>query len=172
MRKIFVFFFFFLFSTISFARPLYDAASFISSGEGRELTWFIDVDATRTPIYSIPLVNMKAGEFIMVLSDFEITNDNRYTVGIGSQVILGDHPRDTYGIDEITDANMFNITKESHHGVPVKIGILKIKRDYDIVFVNVIAWAVSSSANKGDKVKVEQNYGRLSVIKFGMSKKQ
>jgi len=119
----------------------------------------------RKIIYSQQLNDIKAGEIIEVLSEFEVTNDLGFNVMIASIIILADNPTDVTGI-EITEANGYNVTPGMHHGTTIKVGTYIVTADYAIKYVNVIGYAASTAASSGNVITVEHDYGRLSVLRF------
>lgn len=119
----------------------------------------------KTVIYSQRLTNVKAGEIILVFSQFETTNDLGFNVMVASQVILADSSTEVTGT-EITEASGFNVTPNMHHGKTLEVGTLVSPADYAEKYVNVCVYAASTAASPGDAITVEQDYGRLSVLRF------
>jgi len=120
---------------------------------------------TGVVIFSQELQNVQEGEIIMVLCQFEATNDLGFNVMVASQVILADSPTTVQGI-EITESRDFNISPAMHHGKIVEVGTISSPENYGTSYVNVIAYAASTKASTGNILKVEQDYGRLSVLRY------
>jgi len=119
----------------------------------------------RKVIYSERLSNIRAGEVIVVLSQFETTNALEVNVGVSSQLVLANAATDTIGT-EITEASGFNVTDNMHHGKTVEVGSIVSPGNYAEKYVNVLAWAYSSATSDGDTIQVEPDYGRLTVLRF------
>lgn len=116
-------------------------------------------------LFSQALTNIQQGEVIQVMCQFETTNDLGFNVMIASQVILADSATALTGL-EITEASGFNISKNMHHGKTVEVGTIQSPEAFPTMYVNVIAYAASTASTPGDVLTVEQDYGRLSVLRF------
>jgi len=57
-------------------------------------------------------------------------------------------------------------TPNMHHGKTVEVGTLVSPAEYATKYVNVYAYAASTAALPGNTITVEQDYGRLSVLRF------
>lgn len=117
-------------------------------------------------IFSQKVSNLKKGEIILVICQFETTNNLGFNVMIASQVVLANSPDAIVGT-EVTEASGFNVTKNMHHGKTVEVGTLIVAGNYPTKYINVIAYAASTAASNGDTLKLEKDYGRLSVLRFG-----
>ena len=142
----------------------------INSGNFSEQITSLPVSPKGVPyqkivLFSERLTDIKKGEVILVLSQFETTNNLGFNVMLASRVVLADSPTSAIGI-EITEASGFNITPNMHHGKTVEVGTMVSPRDYATKYVNVYAYAASTAASPGDTIKVEKDYGRLSVLRF------
>jgi hypothetical protein len=152
-----------------FAKKSGDSLAHTNSGNSSELINSLPV-TTGTPyimkvIYSQQLNNIKINEVIQTMCEYEVTNDLGFNVMIGTVILLADSPTATTGI-EITEANAFNVTPGMHHGVIVKVGSYDVTANYPSKYINVVGYAAGNAASSGDTIKVEQDYGRLSVFRF------
>lgn len=119
-------------------------------------------------LFSQELTDVQQDEIIQVLCQFETTNDSGYNVMVASQVILTDDPSALTGL-EITEASGFNVTSNMHHGKTVEVGTIQSPEAFPTAYVNVIAYAASTAAYEGEAIRVDQDYGRLSVLRFQIS---
>ena len=135
-----------------------------------------DLPPTFHVLYSQKLRDLKEREVLLVLSEWEATNDEAakhndplYNVQMASYITLGDSPTDTTRSEsrEITEANGYNITPGMHHGVGTKVGTFVVPAALTgTKYVNVVVYAASSRASPGDTLTIMQEYGRLSVLRF------
>ena len=116
-------------------------------------------------IYSLNTGPLAAGSIIQFCSDPEFTNTLTYNIMIAGNTVLTDSPTSTTGV-HMNKRSGFNITPNpgTHHGVLVRSGTHMVTEDMADSYVNVIAYASSSAAGPTHGLKVEQNYGDLSVI--------
>lgn len=125
-------------------------------------------------VFSIKLQNLKKNDIIEALADFEVTNDLGFNVSVISQIVFADSPLkkpNSDNIQEITEANGYQITPNMHHGHIVKVGSLICPENYNERYINVCVRARSDLAKKEEFISVggnpfNQDYGRLSVILF------
>lgn len=115
-------------------------------------------------IFSIKLNDIKKGDIIHLTSYGELTNDLGFNVMLGFNTILSTSQRSTVALDEITEGKGYNITPAMHHGNFTDVGNYEFKSDYKEIYVNTILWGASTKVRTGDKLKVEQDYGRISVL--------
>lgn len=132
------------------------------------MDFFVDatVDALHAPVAASTLyarrvrvhaLNVSADKKVLLLSQFEITNPNPYTVGIGRFVQRSDGKL-------IAPATMDNITPQMHHGV-YNISVIDNAPLPDAQYY-VVVYAVSTAATPGAVVKIEQGYGFLQAATF------
>lgn len=148
------------------SEPGWQALTSGNSGE-RLTTLPVTVSAPyeRHVIYSVPLPQLATGEALLALAEAELTNDLGYNVMVSSQLILATSETATVG-SEISEANGFNITPDMHHGVVVKHGVFVAPGNYANRYVNLVAWAASTAAQPGAALAVEQDYGRLELLRL------
>jgi len=117
-------------------------------------------------VYCIDLLTPPiAGEILHVTAEMEATNDLGYNVAMVSQLLLTDTATATSGY-EISEANGFNITPDMHHGMTIRVGTLTVPAGSTRRFVVLVAWAESTAAQPGHALTIEQDYGRLSVLRW------
>lgn len=138
------------------------------SGNLSELTSSLPVAtssgaATRMVVFSVPIGDLPLGAALSVAAEYEATNPLGYNVMVASYLILADSPTATTGV-EIAEANGFNITANMHHGIITKVGALVVTEATPAAYVNLVSYAASSAATPGATLRVEQDYGRLSVL--------
>jgi len=121
--------------------------------------------SVKTVLLSIPIGDLTVGQRFTFASEHELTNDLAFNVMVGAWVTLTNSPTSTAGI-KVAEATATNITVNMHHGTVVKVGSYKATEPLSARYVNVVAYSASTAATAGDTVKVEQGYGRLSVVKF------
>ncbi len=142
-----------------------------NTGNGSELVTSLPI-TTGQPysfrvVFSQAVTDLRAGDILQILSEFEATNDEGYNCMIGCYVILATSAAATSGT-EITEASGYNITPAMHHGMMTKVGTLIVPDSLAEGYVNVVAYAASTAAGTGDVLTVEQDYGRLSVLAFAL----
>lgn len=120
--------------------------------------------AHRRVIYSQYLPNLKEGELIQFMSEVQVTNDLGYNCMCVLLVIQADSATATVGT-ELTEANGRNVTPNTHHDVYPKHGAVKITNT-SRPYVNVVAYAASTAAKSGHTLKVDQDYGRLTILRY------
>lgn len=143
---------------------------FRTSDHGGELVSSLPIgkDASNTDkrvVFSEPL-DAHAGQILMATAEFQVTNDLGVNVFVGSQIILADSPTDTAGT-AITPANGENVTPDEHHGQQSKAGMLSIPPGaVRTRYVNLVVWSSATSADSGARLRVDQGYGKLSVVSW------
>jgi hypothetical protein len=121
--------------------------------------------APRVVLFSQALGAVRLGEQVVVLAEFQLTNPQTYVVGVGVVVLRAASATATTGT-EITEATGRNITPDMHHDAIVKVGTHVPGSDLAEAWVNVVAYAYSTAALAGHVVDVDQDYGRLAVLRF------
>lgn len=107
-------------------------------------------------------VSVRAGDVILVLAKFEITNPYQYNIMGARYTLLCNSAGATNGT-EITEAASMNVTPAIHHDIHVDVGTMTVANG-GTKYINVIAWAAASSPGANDALVVEQDYGRLSGV--------
>ncbi|MBF0433483.1 MAG: hypothetical protein HQK83_19555 [Fibrobacteria bacterium] len=124
---------------------------------------------TMSVLYSQKFDNLVEGEVLVVMAQWEATILKTYNVMMGGYAVLGDSPTWTKLLEarEISEANAYNIDKNMHHGIGSIMGTYSVPAELTGTrYVNIIVYAASDAAAAGDKLKIEQDYGRLSVLRF------
>lgn len=144
------------------------------TGNTSELVGSLPMNPSQFQVaYSLPCPDIRDGDVVVALAEFEVTNpygrdpwDSTWNAMVTGWVILGDSPSSTTGI-EVTENNGFNIDPNMHHGVLTKVGSVRPKgTDLGDKYVNVVLRAASSRAEPGDALILDQDYGRLTVLRF------
>jgi hypothetical protein len=122
-------------------------------------------------LFSQQLTDLQIGDILVVLTEWEATNEHPTNVMMASYVTLADTAKDTTksANREITEANGFNITDNMHHGVGSKVGTYVVPSALTgTKYVNVVVYAATDwdQLSSDDTLKIEQDYGRLSVIRI------
>lgn len=150
---------------------------FYESGQLSERTTTLPVALeTVTPadmrvIYSVKVSDLRAGDLLVAMSEAEFTNDLGHNCMLASRLRLTSSVTDVDGGYEMGEDNAFNITPDMHHGTSVKHAMYRV-RPQDILanfeYVNLICWSADSAFyhTPGTSLTVEQDYGRLSVLKI------
>ena len=122
--------------------------------------------APKNVIFSLELNKLKKGEILQIANEFQVTEDNNYNVGFSSLAILTTSPTSTIGVP-ITEANGENITNDMHHHKRITVGTYVTgENDIGTRYINIVGYAYSTNALEGHTLTVNQDYGRLSVIRF------
>ncbi len=106
------------------------------------------------------------GEMLFVHGDVEVTNDLGYNVLLGTHLLLAASCSAVTG-DEISEANGSNVTPAMHHGTASRSGGLIVEPGNSHRYVVLVAWSGSTAApRRGAAIKVEQDYGRMTVLRW------
>lgn len=117
-------------------------------------------------VYSLPVADIRDGDVIVALAEAEATNPHSYNAFVSGWLLLTDDPGAVNGI-EISENSGFNITPQMHHGIVTKVGSVRpVGTDLGDRHVNVVMRAAASQAQEGDTLLVEQDYGRLTVLRW------
>lgn len=109
-------------------------------------------------IFSVP-VHLKKGDIVTVTGQMEVTTELPFDVMFASFLALGKTPYDwKYTFSPRAGTN---INRKQHHYTKEISASQKILADYD-GYLNFFVYS-ANMYHKG-KIKVEQNYGRMSVI--------
>jgi hypothetical protein len=134
----------------------YDSKNF-----GNELITTIPSDQSHQVLYSIDVDSLNANDVLLVMSEFEATNDTADTQRISAQIIQTDSATSTTGpgLDYQKSRNV-TINGGMHHIVRVKGGIIKFAgAQGDNHFINLIVWATGN-------LSVPTPSGRLQALKI------
>ncbi len=122
--------------------------------------------ASKQVIFSVALSELQIGEILQIINEFQVTEDNNYNVGFSSLAILATSPASISGVP-ISEANGENITNNMHHHKRI-INATYVVGESDIGdrYVNIVGYAYSNNALPGHTLTINQDYGRLSVLRF------
>lgn len=143
-----------------------------NSGDSSEMIEWLPVhftgSVTKYTLFCIDLGTAPvAGEVLSVDADFEITDDLPYTLLVSSQVLLAGSCSATTGI-EITEGNGTNMNVDIRHAATHRSGSIEVPFSSGNQYVVLSAWSMSGSGQwqSGDVLRVEQDYGRMSVLRW------
>ena len=101
-----------------------------------------------------------------IINEFQVTEDNNYNVGFSSLAILATSPASISGVP-VSEANGENITNNMHHHKRIINGTYVVgEGDIGDRYVNIVGYAYSNNALPGHTLTINQDYGRLSVLRF------
>lgn len=140
---------------ISFYEQLQESVSTIAITQNNQYI--------RTVLYSLKIDKLRAGDFMIISAEYEVTNNHGVNVMIASKIILSDSPTSSEGI-LVDQANGFNVTAGNHHGLITKSRSYRVKEDMQDVYLNLVAWSASTAVKPGALLKIEQRYGHLDAI--------
>lgn len=115
-------------------------------------------------LFSQPL-RIRPGEVVLAVAEFQVTNQIDKNVFVASQLVLTDRPDGVTG-QAITPANGQNVTPAMHHGQQTKAGSVVDTGPAGVRYVNLVVWAAMTTAQPGDRIRIDQGYGRLTVMRW------
>lgn len=110
-------------------------------------------------------VSGKAGDFVSVCGQVEVTNDLGFNVGIGMMMIRTTDPTAVTG-ERMMPAVMENCTPDVHHKVfqPSAHDVLPSDGEF---YYSLIVWGASSHGS--GSITIEDGFGKISALNFGNS---
>lgn len=121
-------------------------------------------DTDKRVIHSVTLRGLMPSDKVLLLGQFEVTNPQTYTIGVGKYIIRASNDTAVSGTDVFPSApNMENITADIHHKVFQMLGV-DTTHGGGAVTYNIIGYAVSDSAGAGHTCTVESGYGALYAL--------
>jgi hypothetical protein len=114
-------------------------------------------------IFSVPIEKIDIDDVIQITSEFEVTNQYKYNVMIGSWIVLGNTPLAIAGI-LLCPSTAFNVTPDMHHGIVSKSRNYKFNSSYSGKYVNMVSWAASDNSSPKDILLIEKGHGHLDVV--------
>ena len=121
-------------------------------------------DTDKRVIHSVTLRGLMPSDKVLLIGQFEVTNPQTYTIGVGKYIIRASNDTAVSGTDVFPSApNMENITADIHHKVFQMLG-LDTTHGGGTVTYNIIGYAVSDSAGTGHTCTVESGYGALYAL--------
>jgi hypothetical protein len=154
------------------ARAGVGAPEVYNSGDFSELVTYLPVSRwpapyIRTVVFCVDLGDAPlGGEVLFVHADMEVTNNLSYNLSFETHIMLTTSCAAVDG-GEISESNGTNVHPHvDHHGVASRAGSLVVEVGNSRRYVNLIAFAGSNVANPGDQLKVEQDMGRLTVLRW------
>lgn len=141
-------------------------AEHLNTGNASELAASLDVQAaTATVVFSLAVGDVLAGDLFLAVAEAQVTNDLGYNTMVTGYLVLAKAPTDTVGI-EVTENNGTNVTPAMHHMAVVKAGTYQSPSDFGARYLNMVCRAASTASKPGDRLQVDADYGRLSVIRL------
>lgn len=116
-----------------------------------------------TVLYSLPLADLAVGDLIHAEAQFEVTNteaNSRYMVG--RWLTLADSPQGTTGPRLCQPAGL-NVEYPRHHETLVVTGDFIVNAPLTGKYLNLVVYSQRLGLGGTGSLKVEQNYGHLSV---------
>lgn len=139
-----------------------------NSGPKNELVYQIPLTTwhpyDRKVVYSIKLEDIKKGDILLCGVTSECTSEHHYNIQISGYIILGETQESIEG-EIIVPPFGGNVTRNEHHRPFTCTGTHEVKNKKN-KYVNFVMYAASTAANPNDFIVVENNYGRLYVIRF------
>jgi hypothetical protein len=149
-----------LFAVATLAAMPASAQTFATSdsNENGELVTTLPSDGTHEVVYSIDVGALSENEVLLVMSEFQVTNDTTATQRVSSQIILTNSNTSTTGtgLDYQNDRNI-TINGGMHHMVRVKGGMKQFASAPSGHVVNLVAWATGN-------ITVNAGGGRLQAL--------
>lgn len=141
-----------------------------NTGDSSELVATIPVHVTSGDnyrvIYCLDLGDAPVGgEILQVSTHAQVTIPHYDTVAVTTQLYLADTCQSTGGT-EIGEAQGTNLDRPTHHLSINRTGSVTVEEYNERHYVVLLAWSASSTAKPGDHLVVDNDYGRLSVIRF------
>jgi hypothetical protein len=142
-----------------------------TTGDNGELVTTVEVSKPPAPygravVYCLDLLDApRVGEVLQAIADLEVTNDLNIDVNVETHILLSSSCAGTDGV-EIVESNGTNCTPAAHHCSPTRIGAITVPARHTGRFVVLVALAQASQAEPGATIQVEQDYGRLSVLRW------
>lgn len=119
----------------------------------------------RVVVMSIAVDDVEVGDVLECNALFQVTNNLGYNVMVAAGIILAGDQTETVGL-EITEFSGRNVTPDMHHDTHSRSGIFVVTSLIYPVYINLVAYAASVKAVPGAAVRVDQDYGRLTVLRF------
>jgi hypothetical protein len=133
------------------------------SDETLALTLNVYTKAKRS-VCSVAVTGL-AGDVIDLHSQFEVTNENNFNVGVGSFICRGTDANDVEG-PKVVRATVMNCTPGMHHlvGRPANHDILPADGTF---YYNLCLYGLSSSATSSTRIHAEDGYQFISALNLG-----
>jgi hypothetical protein len=141
-----------------------------NSGDSSERTTSLPIPTVATSehfrvVYSVP-VTLVEGDVLLVAAEMQVTNPHTYNVMCMSFLALTNSETATTG-RALNEVNGRNVTPGMHHDQHTKVATFQATSAHaGPRFVNLVAYAASTAALAGHTLKVDADYGRLSVLQW------
>jgi len=123
------------------------------------------VNGAQLSLYSIAITDMKIGDIVILMGQFEVTNDLSYTVGVGRRIIRGANNGASGGniIQPATSA-MDNVDPSILHHKVINATAAEVCPVNGSAWYNMAGWAVSTGGS--GNLTIEQGYGKLVMVRI------
>lgn len=147
---------------------MFDLIDHYNSGPKSELVYEMPM-TTWSPYYKniayqIKIPDLKKGDLLVCHGNAEATSEHHYNVMVCSYIVLVKNKYDVEGLI-ISPAYGGNTNRNEHHR-PLFSGGSAIVDSDDYKYVNFVVYTASTAAAPNDIVKLEQDYGRLYILKY------
>ena len=115
-------------------------------------------------LYSERVASPVPGDLYLATVDFQVTTSYAYVVMLASTLRVCATPDPSTFIEEIAEAQGQNFNMEEHHFNGTRVGWWAPQASYPEVYFNFIVYAASAHASPGHTLRVDQDYGRLSIL--------
>lgn len=141
-----------------------------TTGDASELVTFVPITVQSggayRAIYCLDLGDAPAGgEILTVDAHAQVTLPHWDTVAVSTQLYLADSCQ-SLGGTEIGEAQGTNLDRPTHHLNIQRGGSITVEEYNERRYIVLLCWSASSTAKPGDKLLVDQDYGRLSAVRF------
>jgi hypothetical protein len=114
-------------------------------------------------VFQEVLTDVKAGDMLVAHADWECTTPYAYNLMVVTYISATETADHLLNPMIISEMNGRNIDLNIHHEQTARIGTLIADKDYSQLYVNFVVYVASTQATSGNKLQVEQGYGRLTI---------
>jgi hypothetical protein len=118
---------------------------------------------TRHVLLSVELTDLKEGDFLIISSEHQVTNDTGINLQNSSLVILGETPASTLG-DVVIRPKGYNIDQQMHHGIITHSRTYRVSKSYAKVYLNLVVYAASDAAKPEHTLRYDRGQSHLDVV--------
>lgn len=120
----------------------------------------------RGVVYAEKLTDIQAGSVIKATTDFQVTTLQPYETFVASTIIAAPTASATDGV-ELCEEYGDDIEKTGKHHTATRAGFWVADQDYAELWINTVMYAASTAAGSGHTMRVDRDYGRLTVEVIG-----
>ncbi len=151
--------------------PTEVTTNLLDTGPSSELVSSVPITASgsETVVYSLAVPTTKAGEVLRATGNLQLTNTHNYDVSDSVRLVLGANASDTNG-SVVTPWTHVQQTKSMLHWTFPINGIYRSPADVGSTrYLKVIVKTASPSAQIGDTLKVQPNFGGLTATRYSIA---